>query len=141
MSASKSTIVRNFTIGCSATLELPCSHLSEKEIFTLHFFGHRHRCLGLYLPDFIFGKSGKTSESIPYDSTALLLCLLSEQLQLYLEHQREWIILYKSPCDRGMSFKRWMGRLLYLFNGKDGSGGCLNKAPLQITVLQRTSRN
>ena len=87
MSASKSTIVRNFTIGCLATLELLCSHLSEKEIFTLQFFGHRHRCLGLHLTDFIFGKSGEAPESLPYDPIALLLCLLSEQLQLYLVYQ------------------------------------------------------
>jgi hypothetical protein len=90
----------------------------------------------LHLTDFIFGKSGQTSESIPYDPVALLFSVLSKQL--YLEQQREWIILYKSPCDLGISFKRWMGRLLRLCNGKDGSAGCLNKAPLQITVLQRT---
>jgi hypothetical protein len=51
-------------------------------------------------------------------------------------YQREWIIRYKSPCDCGMRFNWWMGRLLCLCIDKNGSGGCLNSAPLQITVLQ-----
>jgi hypothetical protein len=53
-----------------------------------------------------------------------------------LEHQRECNIREQNTCDRGMSFKRWMGRFLRLCLDKNGPGGCLNSAPLQITVLQ-----
>ena len=80
MSDSKYSRARNFTIGCSATIELQKNHPSEKEIFNLHFFGYRYRCLGLHLPDFIFGKSGEAPESLPYDPVALLLYMLSQQL-------------------------------------------------------------
>lgn len=65
-------------IGYLAAFVRWLEQLNEKLIFTLYFYSHGNRRLGLYSPDFISGKPGEATEPLSFDSVALLLCLLSE---------------------------------------------------------------